>query len=433
MFGSNGEPVDGTNIGFNYETDGDRTITSISDFAITLSENGQLSNVQSKLGAYNIQQISLANDISESTTVIFGQLVDFDFDEYTLDISGNALEVNTDEEGTMTLDGSADTSIDGDLTVDAENATVNNNVNVSEDVTVTDVANGTWNENGNGNTLTVNDASATVNITNAVSSLTVGAQDVTVTGVDNVESATVQSGATGVTFDAQPDSLTAEEDVDVEGDEAPEAVTNAAFTDTDENAEEIAGNVTFTSSNSNDVDHYLVKVGDGEATTVQAGSGELEYSISQDTNYASDITVIAVDDAGNESEAAKIDVVDSADNLAENFNTNNAEDYTGYSVGWNIGSLALDSLSKMEVSLYDSEGNVLATNTSTDKIFNLDQDKFSTPFVVTAGTYNPDNDSYWTFGEYNDEVPAKAVITLTDKDGTVYEIENTNLTGDALK
>ncbi|RYG71223.1 hypothetical protein EU245_14820 [Lentibacillus lipolyticus] len=132
----------------------------------------KLSDVETNFDAnYNIQKITLTNNDSSGSTVKFDQLVDIDFGKFHTDAN---ITIETDEKGTITLDGSGDNDhITGsaDLTVNAENATVNNNLNVGGDVEIVNVAKGTWNENADGNKLVVKDDDAVVNIKGAATSV----------------------------------------------------------------------------------------------------------------------------------------------------------------------------------------------------------------------------------------------------------------------
>lgn len=71
--------------------------------------------------------------------------------------------------------------IAGDLTVDAPNATVNNNAKVSGTVTITDVKSGTWNELVDVNTLVFNAAGKTLNIINGIAGLTINVNATVIT------------------------------------------------------------------------------------------------------------------------------------------------------------------------------------------------------------------------------------------------------------
>src|SRR5690606_23848982 len=103
----------------------------------------------------NITKIVFTNDISSDLNV--DRLVDIDFGMFVL--RGN-LDVNTDFQGTMTLDkdnNSTEDSIAGNLSVDAENATINNNINVSGVVNIIDVGLNSQHQNGNANSIALSD------------------------------------------------------------------------------------------------------------------------------------------------------------------------------------------------------------------------------------------------------------------------------------
>lgn len=103
----------------------------------------------------------------------------------------------------------------------------------------------------------------------------------------------------------------------------------------------------------------------------------------------------------------------------------------GYSVGFEIvdGKTARD-LEKVEVTLYKGDA-VLAKNTSLNKLFNQypTATQLSTPFNID-GNFN--GDGCWTYSIWNGtvlDIPTKAAITVTYLDGSVYQVENTNVTG----
>lgn len=85
----------------------------------------------------------------------------------------------------------------------------------------------------------------------------------------------------------------------------PEAVTNLAFTDTDTDADEIAGEITFTASTSADVVSTVVALNGTEIVPNVAGT----YVIAADTPIATPITVTVTDDAGNTA-VSTLEVVD---------------------------------------------------------------------------------------------------------------------------
>jgi putative cell wall-binding protein len=103
----------------------------------------------------------------------------------------------------------------------------------------------------------------------------------------------------------------------------------------------------------------------------------------------------------------------------------------GYNVGFEVvdGKTASD-LEKVEVTLYKGD-TVLAKNTSLNKLFNEypTATQLSTPFNID-GNFN--GDGYWIYGGFNGtvlDIPTKTVIKVTYLNGTIYEVENTNLAG----
>ncbi|MFZ4451714.1 hypothetical protein [Salibacterium aidingense] len=136
-----------------------------------------------------------------------------------LDLGSETLEgdvfYDTEDAGTLTLKNG---TIDGNVTVDAPNATVNNSASVEGTTTINDVDDSTWNEKTDGNELVVDDENAKVNIEGDVDRITITAAaevnidpekgavssftangDVDVTGSENIDSAEIN--ADGVTFD----------------------------------------------------------------------------------------------------------------------------------------------------------------------------------------------------------------------------------------
>jgi len=117
-------------------------------------------------------------------------------------------------------------------------------------------------------------------------------------------------------------------------------------------------------------------------------------------------------------------------NFNTHFNPNNSLDYVGYNAGWKLtDALTLAKVAKMEVSLLDEEDNVLVTNVSTDKIFELSADtkEFSTPFNVNFHINY--TDEYWTFGKWNGKTqqPSKVQIKITTVYGDTYTVVNDSL------
>ncbi|MDH4617998.1 hypothetical protein [Brevibacillus sp. AY1] len=116
---------------------------------------------------------------------------------------------------------------------------------------------------------------------------------------------------------------------------------------------------------------------------------------------------------------------------AEDFG-DHSDDVNEYSVGFNVKGANASDLSEVEVTLYDKDGNELATNTAKDGLFKLVLDEkaqLSSPFDV-QGVFT---DDIWNYGKWatgkETVKPAKAVITVTDKFGNTFTKENTNFTG----
>lgn len=102
----------------------------------------------------------------------------------------------------------------------------------------------------------------------------------------------------------------------------------------------------------------------------------------------------------------------------------------GYNVGFQIVDGTARDLASVEVTLYQGE-TVLAKNTSMSKLLNLypTATQLSAPFNIDG---NFSGDGFWNYGKWNgttSDVPTKAVIKVTYLDGRVYEVVNTNLTG----
>lgn len=102
----------------------------------------------------------------------------------------------------------------------------------------------------------------------------------------------------------------------------------------------------------------------------------------------------------------------------------------GYNVGFQLVDGTARDLKSVEVTLFKGE-TVLAKNTSMSKLFNVypTATQLSTPFNIDG---NFTADGFWTYGSWNGtvlDVPTKAVIKVTYLDGRVFEVVNTNVTG----
>lgn len=121
----------------------------------------------------------------------------------------------------------------------------------------------------------------------------------------------------------------------------------------------------------------------------------------------------------------------SPDLHGENFNTHAGADYQGVNVGFHAEGF--EAFESVEVSLYDAGGNLLVTNTGTQKLADLyaaGENKFSTPFMTWNGTYG--EEIYWNLGEWSSFTePLYALVTVN---GETVRLDN--LTGpefDSLK
>lgn len=117
---------------------------------------------------------------------------------------------------------------------------------------------------------------------------------------------------------------------------------------------------------------------------------------------------------------------------AENFNVNIGGDYSGVNVGWNFAGAGLSSIKSIKVELF-SGATLLNSNISSPARLTDFQKagQFSTPFILSEGTYTMAADDYWSFGTWSAYTkPTKAVITVTDINGYAYVAENSTLTND---
>ena len=116
---------------------------------------------------------------------------------------------------------------------------------------------------------------------------------------------------------------------------------------------------------------------------------------------------------------------------AENFNTHKGEDYSGINVGFNIGNAEnINAIRSMKVELYSDEELVATNKAIMEKMKEITNGIFSTPFIIKEGTYTKAGEEYWTLGEISlskGRIATKTVITIVDIYGTEYKVENENL------
>lgn len=119
----------------------------------------------------------------------------------------------------------------------------------------------------------------------------------------------------------------------------------------------------------------------------------------------------------------------------EDFGVMQSSGVNGYTAGFSLaeGKDASDMVS-IQVSLYDTENNLLAMNTATHMLLRTTFNQMSSPFNIDG---NFAGDIYWNYGAWNGtvgDVPAKAVISVTYEDtGRTFILENNHLTGDPTK
>jgi len=163
-----------------------------------------LDELNAAIASDSFTSIVFGSDISGTPNVV-GRLVDINLNGYTL--TGN-LSFDTGDSGTINLYAG---TIDGDLTVDAPNATFNNYADVTGEVTINGVSAGTWNEYFCENNLVWNAENSTLYVYcgaegitfNASASRVVFDGPAIVTGGHFIEYAIIAPG-TNVTFDTPP-------------------------------------------------------------------------------------------------------------------------------------------------------------------------------------------------------------------------------------
>ena len=141
----------------------------------------------------------------------------------------------------------------------------------------------------------------------------------------------------------------------------------------------------------------------------------------------------AVDDLGNESTFTS-NLFQKDDTLMQvtNFNLHSDQTYSGVNAGIKINQLeSITDIASVVVKLYSND-TLLATNTSTDRIYDLalidGSIELSTPFIVKDGTYV---EEYWTTVQnsaYSVSMkPTKVVFEVTKSNGEVHTITNDHL------
>lgn len=116
----------------------------------------------------------------------------------------------------------------------------------------------------------------------------------------------------------------------------------------------------------------------------------------------------------------------------EDFSVMNLSGVLGYNVGFHLVDATAVDVRNVVVKLY-KEGTLLATNTSKNILTNYSTStSLSAPFDI-RGTFDYVADGNWTYSEWGGaytDIPTKAEIIVTFKNGLVKTAINTNLTGD---
>jgi hypothetical protein len=195
------------------------TGVSIADGVVTVTdeaETGTFTVVASHADVAEdaTMEVTLANQTSvEATTAAEVEeraaLAYVESINLTADV--DSVNIAVDRDGELTLKSEDDFVVDGDLTVDAPNLTFNNEVKVTGDVTVVDVATETFNQNstvGGNFVVGTNDTPAdkvlSVNVSSTVANATFNVP-ATVTGGNNVENAEINSN--DIDFDKNPQKV----------------------------------------------------------------------------------------------------------------------------------------------------------------------------------------------------------------------------------
>ncbi|HRC80854.1 MAG TPA: Ig-like domain-containing protein [Sedimentibacter sp.] len=145
-------------------------------------------------------------------------------------------------------------------------------------------------------------------------------------------------------------------------------------------------------------------------------------------------TITAISDA-NSTKTATCDIRVISENAnveAQDFGVMDFPGVMGYSVGFKLIDATASDVKEVVVKLCKGE-EVLATNTSAGVLHEyVDATSLSAPFDV-FGNFDYEEDGCWDYSGwqgYTSDIPDKAEITVTFKNGVVRTAINENLTGD---
>ncbi|ADE37328.1 beta strand repeat-containing protein [Methanohalophilus mahii] len=125
--------------------------------------------------------------------------------------------LDIDMKNITTVDINDDVTIEGDLTVNTPNATVNNEATVDGDIDIDAVSTNTWNQNGgSANNINVNAEGATVNLNNTnVPSVTINVRSNLVSSGSTGTSVSVTDGADGAHIESDRPNVTVSTSVNI--------------------------------------------------------------------------------------------------------------------------------------------------------------------------------------------------------------------------
>ena len=111
-------------------------------------ETNNIADLSNALNASGVKKVILTSNIKGDINVNRTSSTDLEIDFGKYDLRGN-LNIIANELSYLYLNGIDDGySIFGNLTVEAENGTVNNNINVIKNINIKAISNNTWNQNG---------------------------------------------------------------------------------------------------------------------------------------------------------------------------------------------------------------------------------------------------------------------------------------------
>ncbi len=149
-------------------------------------------------------------------------------------------------------------------------------------------------------------------------------------------------------------------------------------------------------------------------------------------------TITVTTDDGEKTATCGVTVIEAISGeaavVALDFGVMTFSNVMGYTVGFGFEEFTKSDVESIVVELLDGDDDVLATNTMTGLLAKYgDADSWSAPFDV-FGEFDYEEDGCWDYSGWDGEVgdlPEKAVITVTLRNGVVKTATNETLTGDA--